>query len=206
MPPSLIINWWIHPSFTVSSCLWNLQILHYLCFFIYNFNLIRRESDGIGFKLIPDYVHLRSFRIVAWISVANLSSLLCISNWYRLHLCWFMNMMCFWGLSDIWLGFQHLICYVYDAFLNYNIYCICACSWLWCGSGLISCCSCGRCSASRRSSPWSRMRLRRGPSRQQLSLAEGAGRLFWGNSQCNKWSWACSTVAKTWDFFGLVRN
>ncbi|KAG2546240.1 hypothetical protein PVAP13_9KG042758 [Panicum virgatum] len=44
----------------------------------------------------------------------------------------------------------------------------------------------GRCSASRRSSPWSRMRLRRGPSRQQLSLAEGAGRLFWGNSQCNK--------------------
>ena len=138
MPPSLIINWWIHPSCTVSSCLWNLQILHYLCFFIYNFNLIRRESDGIGLKLIPDYVHLKSFRIVAWISVANLSSLWCISNWYRLHLCWFLNMMCFWGLSDIWLGFKHLFFYVYDAFLNYNIYYICACSWLWRGSGLIS--------------------------------------------------------------------
>ena len=199
MPPSLIINWWIHPSCTVSSCLWNLQILHYLCFFIYNFNLIRRESDGIGLKLIPDYVHLKSFRIVAWISVANLSSLWCISNWYRLHLCRFLNMMCFWGLSDIWLGFKHLFFYVYDAFLNYNIYYICACSWLWRGSGLISCCSCGRCSASRRSSPRSRMRLRRWRSRQQLSLAEGDGRL-WGN-KCNKWSSACSTVAKTWDLF-----
>ncbi|KAG2652241.1 hypothetical protein PVAP13_1NG339419 [Panicum virgatum] len=41
-----------------------------------------------------------------------------------------------------------------------------------------------RCSASRRSSPWSRTRLRRWRSRQQLSLAQGAGRL-WGN-KCNK--------------------
>ena len=183
MPPSLIINWWIHPSCTVSSCLWNLQILHYLCFFIYNFNLIRRESDGIGLKLIPDYVHLKSFRIVAWISVANLSSLWCA----------------FEAFQTFGLDLNTYFFYVYDAFLNYNIYYICACSWLWRGSGLISCCSCGRCSASRRSSPRSRMRLRRWPSRQQLSLAEGDGRL-WGN-KCNKWSWACSTVAKTWDLF-----
>jgi len=75
------------------------------------------------------------------------------------------------------LGFQYLICSVCDSFLI-DTYCICAFSWLWCASGLISCCSYCRCSASRRSSPWSRMRLRRWPSRQQLSLAEGAGRLF----------------------------
>jgi len=137
-------------------------------------------------------------KVFAWISVAKLSSLWCISNWYRLHLCWFLNMMCFWVLSDMWLGFQYLI-NLFCLWCVSNTYCIYACSWLWCGSGLISCCSCGRCSASRRSSPRSRMRLRRWRSRQQLSLAEGDGRL-WGN-KCNKWSSACSTVAKTWDLF-----
>ena len=156
------------------------------CLLMWLSNNEMKPSIRIGLILIPDYVHLRSFRIVAWISAANLSSLWCISNWYRLHLCWFLNIMCFWGLSDMWLGFQYIICSVYDAFLNSNTYRIFACSWLWCSSGLISCCSCGRCSASRRSSPWSRMRLRRWRSRQQLSLAEGAGRL-WGN-KCNKWS------------------
>ena len=55
---------------------------------------------GIDLILIPDYVHLRSLRIVPWISVANLSSLWCISSWYRLHLCLFLNMMYFEGLSD----------------------------------------------------------------------------------------------------------
>ena len=153
------------------------------CLLMWLSNNEMKPSIGIGLILIPDYVHLRSFRIVAWISAANLSSLWCISNWYRLHLCWFLNMMCFWGLSDMWLGFQYIICSVYDAFLNSNTYRIFACSWLWCDSGLISCCSCRRCSASRRSSPWSRMRLRRWRSQQQLSLAEGAGRL-WGN-KCN---------------------